>query len=44
MRREEREVQYRSRGWWADDTLTRWLARHVRERADAPALSVQNRI
>ncbi|HEY1288315.1 MAG TPA: class I adenylate-forming enzyme family protein [Burkholderiales bacterium] len=38
MQREEREVQYGARGWWADDTLARWLARHVRERPDAPAL------
>jgi cyclohexanecarboxylate-CoA ligase/acyl-CoA synthetase len=38
MHREEREIQYRARGWWADDTLTRWLARHVQERPDAPAL------
>ena len=39
MRDEEREAQYRARGWWADDTLTRWLARHVRERPGAPALA-----
>ena len=42
MQREEREVQYRGRGWWADDTLARWLARHVRERPDAPALALQD--
>jgi len=42
MQREEREVQYRARGWWADDTLARWLARHVRERPDAPALALQD--
>jgi cyclohexanecarboxylate-CoA ligase len=38
MRGEEREIHYRARGWWADDTLARWLARHVQERPDAPAL------
>jgi acyl-CoA synthetase (AMP-forming)/AMP-acid ligase II len=42
MHREEREVQCRARGWWADDTLTRWLARHVRGRPDAPALAFQD--
>jgi cyclohexanecarboxylate-CoA ligase len=42
MHREEREVQYRARGWWADDTLARWLARHVRGRPDAPALAFQD--
>ena len=25
-------------GWWADDTLHGWIARHVTERPDAPAL------
>jgi len=44
MRCEEREVQYRARGWWADDTLTRWLARHVEERPDAPALVFQENV
>src|SRR5262245_58489745 len=44
MHYEEREVQYRARGWWADDTLTRWLARHARERADAPALVLQDSV
>jgi len=43
MHREEREVRYRARGWWADDTLTRWLARHVRERPDAAAIVLQGR-
>src|SRR4030095_12237138 len=43
MRREEREVQYRSRGWWADDTLAAWLARHACERPDAAAVVSQNR-
>jgi cyclohexanecarboxylate-CoA ligase/acyl-CoA synthetase len=42
MHRDERETQYAARGWWADDTLTRWLARHVRERPDAPALAFQD--
>ena len=27
-----------ARGWWRDDTLTGWLARHAGERPDAPAL------
>src|SRR5690242_11994655 len=35
------EARYEARGWWADDTLTSWLARHVRERPDAPALAFQ---
>src|ERR1051326_7286599 len=39
---QNREDQYTARGWWADDTLTRWLERHVRERPDAPALAFQN--
>ena len=48
MRRDPAEVQdtearYNARGWWADDTLARWLARHVRERGDAPALLFQDR-
>jgi cyclohexanecarboxylate-CoA ligase len=42
MHREEREAEYRARGWWADDTLARWLARHVRVRPDAPALAFQD--
>src|ERR1041384_2149950 len=42
MLRDEREDRYTARGWWADDTLTRWLERHVRERPDAPALAFQN--
>ena len=29
---------YVERGWWRDDTLTGWLARHAGERPDAPAL------
>src|ERR1044071_8640448 len=35
MLRDEREDRYTARGWWADDTLTRWLERHVRERPAA---------
>jgi cyclohexanecarboxylate-CoA ligase len=42
MHREEREAEYKARGWWADDTLARWLARHLRERPDAPALAIQD--
>jgi len=42
MLRDEREDRYTARGWWAHDTLTRWLERHVRERPDAPALAFQN--
>jgi len=38
------EREYLARGWWADDTLTKWLARHVAERADAPALVFQDSI
>ncbi|HWI98191.1 MAG TPA: class I adenylate-forming enzyme family protein [Burkholderiales bacterium] len=44
MHRDEREARYRAHGWWADDTLTRWLARHVRERPDAPALAFQDTV
>ena len=44
MHREEREARYKAHGWWAEDTLTRWLARHVRERADAPALLWQDQV
>src|SRR4051812_37533001 len=44
MHRDEREARYKARGWWADDTLTRWLARHARERPDAPTLSFQNKV
>jgi len=42
MHREEREAEYKARGWWAEDTLTRWLARHVRERPNASALVFQD--
>ncbi|MGH8670240.1 MAG: class I adenylate-forming enzyme family protein, partial [Burkholderiales bacterium] len=33
------EREYVARGWWADDTLSRWLARHAAERPDAPAVA-----
>jgi cyclohexanecarboxylate-CoA ligase len=33
-----REREFISRGWWADDTLPAWLARHARERPDASAV------
>ena len=42
MHREEREAEYGARGWWADDTLARWLGRHARGRPDAPALAFQD--
>ena len=35
------EAEYTARGWWADDTLTKWLSRHVRERPEAPAVAFQ---
>ena len=34
-----REREFISRGWWAEDTLPAWLARHARERPDAPAVA-----
>jgi acyl-coenzyme A synthetase/AMP-(fatty) acid ligase len=37
------EREYVSRGWWAEDTLARWLARHAAERPHAPALASQGR-
>jgi acyl-CoA synthetase (AMP-forming)/AMP-acid ligase II len=30
--------KYVEEGWWADDTLAGWLARHVAERPQAPAI------
>ena len=39
-----KEARYKARGWWADDTLARWLARHVSERPDAPALAFQESV
>lgn len=35
------ESEYVARGWWADDTLTGWLARHASERPQAPAIAFQ---
>jgi acyl-CoA synthetase (AMP-forming)/AMP-acid ligase II len=35
------EREYVSRGWWADDTLTRWLSRHAAERPEALAVAFQ---
>jgi acyl-CoA synthetase (AMP-forming)/AMP-acid ligase II len=36
--------RYVERGWWIDDnTLTRWLERHERERPDAPAIILGDR-
>jgi acyl-CoA synthetase (AMP-forming)/AMP-acid ligase II len=34
----EREREFVARGWWRDDTLARWLARHASERPDVPAI------
>lgn len=33
-----RAAEYAARGWWRDDTLPQWLARHAAERPDQPAL------
>ena len=33
-----RVAGYIAQGWWRDDTLTKWLARHVAERPEAAAL------
>ena len=35
------ERDYLAAGWWAEDTLTKWLSRHVLERPEAPALAFQ---
>lgn len=35
------EREYVARGWWADDTLSGWLARHAAERPQAPAVVFQ---
>jgi acyl-CoA synthetase (AMP-forming)/AMP-acid ligase II len=32
------EREFIARGWWAEDTLPRWLARHAAERPDQPAV------
>jgi non-ribosomal peptide synthetase component F len=34
----EQARRYIEQGWWGDDTLPRWLARHAKERPDAPAV------
>jgi len=34
----ERVREYVRRGWWRDDTISKWLARHAAESPDAPAL------
>jgi len=44
MQREEIELEYAARGWWADDTLSKWLARHVRERPESRALLYQDQV
>jgi cyclohexanecarboxylate-CoA ligase len=36
------EREYIARGWWADDTLAKWLARHAGERPEEPALAFQD--
>lgn len=33
-----RVADFIARGWWRDDTLTKWLARHASERPEAAAL------
>ena len=44
MEREPIEREYSARGWWAEDTLAKWLARHVRERPEARALLYQDQV
>src|SRR2546422_8658594 len=34
-----REREFVTRGWWRDDTLPRWLARHARERPDSQGVA-----
>src|SRR5439155_23313794 len=34
-----REREFITRGWWRDDTLPRWLARHAAERPDQSAVA-----
>src|SRR3989442_1106628 len=36
----QREREFVTQGWWRDDTLPRWLARHARERPGSPAVGV----
>ncbi len=33
-----RAAEFTARGWWREDTLPLWVARHAAERPDAPAL------
>ena len=35
----QREREFVTRGWWRDDTLPRWLARHAAERPDQSAVA-----
>src|SRR5437867_13252099 len=35
----QREREFVTRGWWRDDTLPRWLARHARERPDSQGVA-----
>src|SRR2546422_9434737 len=35
----QREREFVTQGWWRDDTLSRWLARHARERPDSQAVA-----
>src|SRR6266446_8018455 len=35
----QREREFITRGWWRDDTLPRWLARHAGERPDQSAVA-----
>src|SRR2546423_5146596 len=44
MERESLEQEYTARGWWAEDTLAKWLARHVRERPEARAMLYQDQV
>jgi cyclohexanecarboxylate-CoA ligase len=37
-----REREFVARGWWADDTLTQWIARHAAARPEASAVIVQD--
>jgi len=38
------EHEYVARGWWSDDTLAKWLARHVAERPEDPAMLYQDQL
>lgn len=37
------EGEYTARGWWADDTLAKWLSRHVSQWPNAPAVVFQDK-